>query len=411
MNRFAQHLKQHALVPAFLMGLLALWLGSPSSWSAVRQSDSIFAMADIHGNYESAVALLQEAGLINSELRWIGGGNTLVQTGDYTDRGPEVRRVLDMLMALEDDAGPDRAIILLGNHEMMNILGDLADVTNADYASFVDQRSESRREDAFDDYVEYLEDRADRFGRQPREVTEAFEREWFESHPSGFVEHRQAFSSDGDYGKWLRQRRTVAELDQTIFLHAGISPIIAGLSLSVDQINTRVQDEIRVFDRYKAYLVDQDIALPFFTFAELVNAVRTELDVLQGEVSAEQSEAVRRGRDFEPSAQTQQTLQILEGFLGMGSWLTIHSDGILWFRGYARWTDAQGPSLIQAILDQFDVERFVVGHTPQLDQGMTMRFDDQVVLLDTGMLSSFYPGGRPAMLEIAGDDLRPIYLD
>ena len=67
-----------------------------------------------------------------------------------------------------------------------------------------------------------------------------------EAHPPGFVEQREAFSPKGTYGKWLRKRQVVVKEGDTIFLHAGISPLIA--QLSIESINERVWQEIEAFD-------------------------------------------------------------------------------------------------------------------------------------------------------------------
>ncbi len=43
---------------------------------------------------------------------------------------------------------------------------------------------------------------------------------------------------------------------------------------------------------------------------------------------------------------------------------------------------------------------------------MRPRFGNKVFLIDTGMLSSYYPGGRPSALEICGDaKFVAVYLD
>ena len=43
---------------------------------------------------------------------------------------------------------------------------------------------------------------------------------------------------------------------------------------------------------------------------------------------------------------------------------------------------------------------------------MRPRFGNKVFLIDTGMLSSYYPGGRPSALEICGDaKFIAVYLD
>jgi hypothetical protein len=53
----------------------------------------------------------------------------------------------------------------------------------------------------------------------------------------------------------------------------------------------------------------------------------------------------------------------------------------------------------------------VVGHTPDREGTIRVRFKDRVFLIDTGMLSSYYTGGRPSALEIDGDVFTAIYLD
>ena len=75
-----------------------------------------------------------------------------MQTGDYLDRGGAVRAVLDLLIALEPQArsAGGRVEVLLGNHEVMNMLRELTDVSAEAYASFADARSEDRRRKAYD---------------------------------------------------------------------------------------------------------------------------------------------------------------------------------------------------------------------------------------------------------------------
>lgn len=62
---------------------------------------------------------------VNGE--WVGGEDILVQVGDILDRGDQSRKVLDLLMNLEEKAKNvgGRVVFLLGNHEVMNLIGDL----------------------------------------------------------------------------------------------------------------------------------------------------------------------------------------------------------------------------------------------------------------------------------------------
>jgi hypothetical protein len=89
--------------------------------------DSLYVMADIHGEYDQMVGILLNAGLIDEELRWTGGRRHLVALGDMMSRGPEVTPVLWFLYRLEREAEASggRVHVLLGNHEIMVLLSDL----------------------------------------------------------------------------------------------------------------------------------------------------------------------------------------------------------------------------------------------------------------------------------------------
>jgi len=73
----------------------------------------LLAIGDIHGCSAALEALVEAAEL--------GEGDRLVTLGDYVDRGPDSRGVIDKLLELEASG---RLIPLLGNHEEM-MLGAL----------------------------------------------------------------------------------------------------------------------------------------------------------------------------------------------------------------------------------------------------------------------------------------------
>lgn len=47
----------------------------------------VIAVGDVHGAADAFAGILQRAGLIDGERRWIGGTAVLVQTGDLLARG------------------------------------------------------------------------------------------------------------------------------------------------------------------------------------------------------------------------------------------------------------------------------------------------------------------------------------
>ena len=112
---------------------LGLWLlAAPFAWAQSPTVDStesrrIVAIGDIHGAYDNFVALLETAELIDRRQRWSGGDAILVQTGDFIDRGAGSVQVARLLERLQEQSARDggEVIVLLGNHEVLNLIGDL----------------------------------------------------------------------------------------------------------------------------------------------------------------------------------------------------------------------------------------------------------------------------------------------
>ena len=393
-----------ALLILFSLGLLIT-----SSASAAQAR--IVAVGDIHGDFDAFVSILQRARLIDGEHRWVGGNATLVQTGDFLDRGPKSREVLDLMMTLEKQAkkGGGRVLVLLGNHEMMNMTGDLGYVTPEDYASFADKHSGKRRKVAFKTYIELRKRRARAMGQPPPIFTPETERAWMESHPLGFVEHREAFGPKGKYGGWLRQRPAVARLRDVVFLHGGISPALS--SWKVSDINKRLEQEVRTFDDIQRYLVKRQLILPFFTLEEVTAAVRAEHEARMAKMNLRAAEAAQTGKTFEPSTWEGEHLNFLKAFLNFPTWLSFHPKGPLWFRGFARWPETEGAPHVANLLENYGVAHFVVGHTMVRNGQIQPRFGGKVFLIDTGILRNHFPGGRPSALEIQDGKFTAIYLD
>jgi hypothetical protein len=349
-------------------------------------AEAVVAIGDVHGDFDDFVAILKRVGLIDAPYHWTGGKTTLVQVGDLLDRGPKPREAMDLLMSLEKEAlqAGGRVVSLLGNHEMMNIMGDLRYVTAVNYASFADANSEERQRFAYQAYMKWRGSHAALLAElpQPMELTEE---EWMARHPAGFIEQREAFGPKGSYGKWLREHSALADIGGVIFLHGGIHPDLAKMKL--DAINAQIRDEIKTFDATKQYLQDEKIILPFFNLQEITA-------VVQAELTAELKSRM-------PSDQQRQTR--LRQFLGYGEWLSVKVDGPLWFRGYDQWSEEEGAEHMGKLLEAFQATHIVVGHTVQKGGRIRPRFGDKVFLIDTGMLSSYYPGGRASAMEICGD--------
>ncbi len=144
------------------------------------------AIGDLHGDLGSSLAVLRLAGLVDDEGRWSGGETVLVQTGDLLDRGDEGVETVDLMQRLQREAAEagGRVEVLLGNHEVMNMMGDWRYVTPGDVEGY-----------------------------------------------GGQVARQAALSSSGEDGAWLRQRPAATRVGRTIFVHGGITPTMAELGL------------------------------------------------------------------------------------------------------------------------------------------------------------------------------------
>ncbi|KAI5478940.1 hypothetical protein MNV49_004461 [Pseudohyphozyma bogoriensis] len=112
-------------------------LDSPADELSVWQR-RIVAVGDIHGDLSHLTKILRMAHLIDLKGLWIGGDTILVQTGDIVDRGKDtiaLYRFMDGLRPQAEKAGGG-VVSLLGNHEIMNALGDWRYVTKEDIATF-----------------------------------------------------------------------------------------------------------------------------------------------------------------------------------------------------------------------------------------------------------------------------------
>jgi len=322
----------------------------------------VVAIGDIHGAYDEFTLLLKHAGLVNEKLSWSGGRATLVQTGDYTDRGSGVRQVMDLLIRLEREAkrAGGQVVTLLGNHEVMNLIGDWRDVTPEICATFTKAGTDD-----------------------------------------GCVAYRQAMSPSGSYGRWLREKQIAAKVDDTLFMHAGINPA-QPVPRSIDDVNRQARAEIRQLDSFRQRLVRSKLADASVTLQQLLDVSASELRSASEAIAANKADGTPLPELDVP------LLRDAQAILDIGTWSLVNPEGPLWFRGYALWDEAQAAPQVFALLDSLKVTRIVVGHSVTPDRKIARRFDGRVYVIDTGMLASTYKGA-PAALEIMGASVKPIY--
>ena len=232
-------MKLERMTRRLFLSLLCLVLCVPNADAQERFENisRIVAIGDVHGGFSELVSVLRSADVVDDKGAWVGGKTHLVQTGDVLDRGADSRKVLDLLIKLEKEArkGGGRVHALLGNHEAMNLYGDLRYVSAGEYESYRGSDSQEKREAYWSRELEAAKELR----------VEIDKSQWEKEHPLGWVEHRLAFSPTGVYGKWLRQRSALLQINDLLFMHGGISPKYA--TATVAELNRSIHDELENF--------------------------------------------------------------------------------------------------------------------------------------------------------------------
>lgn len=303
----------------------------------------IVAVGDLHGDFDAWEEIAIAAGVADREGEWIGGEAILVQLGDITDRGPDSLKIIRYLQKLDDsaqDSGGD-VVVLLGNHEAMNVTGDLRYVHPGEYDSFRDRRSEARREATWKANRERIE--AFYLAENPELMPEQMKQKWFDETPLGMLAHRRAWRPGGELGEWAAGLQAVAKIGSTLFVHGGLSE--EATREPIDAVNQRHSSALQPGSEIERTILTDPLGPLWYR-----GNVRRELTPEdEGDPVA-----ARPGRDEE----------------------------------------------IAIVLARYGAKRLVVAHTPSLE-GIVTDLDHRLVRIDTG-ISSYY-GGPASFLEIVGD--------
>jgi serine/threonine protein phosphatase 1 len=100
-----------------------MFAGESSVDASTPEGQVIYAIGDIHGRTDLLDQILAHISKDISESE--DARTTLIFLGDYVDRGPDPRGVIETLKTLKAEAG-DRVVALRGNHEQ-TLLDFLAD--------------------------------------------------------------------------------------------------------------------------------------------------------------------------------------------------------------------------------------------------------------------------------------------
>lgn len=336
----------------------------------------VVAVSDLHGAHDAFVATLLAAGVLDGAQAWAGGRTHLVVLGDLLDRGDHSRASLDLLMRLEGEAAAagGRVHVVLGNHDVMNLVGDLRYVTRGEFAAFAAEETASQREAA---YARHLE----RHGAGGQ----ALSRPDFDARfPPGYFAHRAAFAASGPYGRWLLGKPLALRIDGTLFVHAGLA---AGFgAASIEALDRPLRAGLAEY----AALLEQAVAAgwlePTTDFYD-VPAVLGGLDVAT--LTPDGAALLERLRELHGSP--------------------LHTTlSPTWYRGNAGCSPLVEQDRLADLLRGFGARRVVIGHTPTWRRQAWRRLGDRVWMIDGGMQSAYYSGQGVALV-LEGDAAAAVY--
>lgn len=210
----------------FLSKFNTVWNNKCSSYkklpSVLPETRRIIVIGDIHGDFNVLKKCLDMAGLINRKDQWIGGDTVVVQVGDQIDscrfdgintcNQPNVTdndkaedvKILRYLTALHTKADKAGGAVysLIGNHELLNVDGDMTYVSYNNIQDF---------EEYEDSEGEIIED--------------------------PLTARKYAFKPGNEIANFLACTRQMALIiGSNLFVHAGIVPEIAN-KYSVTDLN------------------------------------------------------------------------------------------------------------------------------------------------------------------------------
>lgn len=319
------------------------------------QTQRIVAVGDLHGDFAAWRAIALKARLIDRRNRWAGGSTILVQTGDIVDRGPDSLKIIRSLKKLQSEAprAGGRVVVLVGNHEAMNMVGDLRYVDPGEFAAFANAKSMRLRERVYE--ANKAQIAAAYRARSPTITDQAIHDSWIAQNPLGKLEHKAAWSPTGELGRWTIANRAVARIGDTIFVHGGLSVRYA--AIPIDEINRRTAAALTALtDTPDSILNDQFGPLWY-----------------RGLVTRKSEPASQGLPPGQPAASLPPAYPSIDDELA----IALRSTG---------------------------ASRMVIAHTPILS-GIEISHGGRLVRIDTG-ISRFY-GGKLTYLEILGDRLVP----
>ncbi|MBC7874524.1 MAG: metallophosphoesterase, partial [Ferruginibacter sp.] len=204
-----------------------------------------FIVSDIEGNFRAFRKLLQANKIIDENLNWTFGDGHLALTGDFVDRGEQQTEVLWLIYSLEEKAKAAGGYVhyVLGNHEIMNMNGDLR---------YLHQK--------YKDHAVLLNEK--------------------------FV---ALYGENSELGRWLRTKNVLEKVGDILFCHGGISQAVNRMNFPTSKINRLVRpyyaDSTYKYDTPETDTLYSDLG-PFWYRGYYTGTVKASISQVDSTLSA-----------------------------------------------------------------------------------------------------------------------------
>ena len=234
-----------------------------------------WVIGDLHGDAACAEHWVERTGLVDTGGKWTDPTSHLVFVGDYVDKGPTSKQVVELVKSLTDRYS-SHVTALLGNHEMELLLDRdrtrwdawggsgffglaYASAHPGEYLNYIGRKPTAEDEAVVKAlYTASVEVYGNGMHSQvymapPELVGDKSILRFIPQHMHDVVTERlreyqqaylDAYRSGTELGTWLENRPIIAQLNETIFVHGGISLHGKALieKLGVDGINSLFEE-------------------------------------------------------------------------------------------------------------------------------------------------------------------------
>jgi uncharacterized protein YheU (UPF0270 family) len=218
----------------------------------------LIAIGDVHGDFPAMMKALEIAEVMDKNGQWIGKDSVVVQVGDVLDRGDCELAIFTKLMRLKKKARSEggNVIVMNGNHEIMNVMGDFRYATNGAYLECGEYLEKLKKKEIVnnnDNNIKInnnVENNKENNKENDKTINDKKEEEmsplkqaeekFRKTDPiqQGIRARRELFQPGGVFAMKLSKHPTVLQVGETIFAHAGVNP--NHVNYGFDRINKEV---------------------------------------------------------------------------------------------------------------------------------------------------------------------------